>query len=88
MKTVHIQEFRALLERSTSIVAATHCGAVKVTRQAAIEWAESETSPMRVAYQEETPYFVDFGGTGGWITIGVPKNAFGAIRIEKQKGVA
>lgn len=57
LKTIHIQEFRALVDRAGRILAETNCGAVEVSKSAALDWAEYQTNPELHGSQTAKPCF-------------------------------
>lgn len=85
MKTVHIQEFRAMVDRATKILASTHSGAVNISKSEAIEWAERQTKESNVGYNEEPPCFIDLPPCV--LLVASRKEFCGSVRIAKQRRV-
>lgn len=85
MKTVHIQEFRAMVDRATRIIASTHSGSVNISKEEAIEWAERQTREHNVGYSEEPPCFIDLPPC--CLLVASRKDFAGSVQIAKQRRV-
>ena len=83
MKSVHIQEFRALVDRAVRILAETNCGAVEVTKTAALEWAEYQTNPDLHGSELVSPCFWALPPT--CLVIGSNPAFSQSVRIALQK---